>query len=220
MLNTDRQIDIIIADNQYLIIEALKGILKSPYAVQAIAHSKIDILSALQEVPNGFLFLDYSLLDFDGYKDLNEIKARYPLTIVIILMNSITRHELFEFNNIGIKNILDKNLDEEELFLCLEAAQKRRKFYSGSILDLMLDINDGKSNLKNTVQLTTTEIGIVRLIAQGLTTKEIANQKCISFHTAMTHRKNILRKLDVSNASELVMSAIRKGFIDTIEYHI
>ena len=50
--------------------------------------------------------------------------------------------------------------------------------------------------------------------------KEIAGKKCISFHTVMTHRKNILRKLGVSNASELILYAVKKGIIDTIEYHI
>jgi len=69
-------------------------------------------------------------------------------------------------------------------------------------------------------QLTASETEIVRLIAQGMTTKEIAAQKFLSFHTVMTHRRNILRKLGVSNASELIMYAVSSGIIDTIEYNI
>ncbi len=68
--------------------------------------------------------------------------------------------------------------------------------------------------------LTASEIEIVKLIAEGMTTKEIASRKNVSFHTIMTHRKNIFRKARVNNASELVMFAIRAGIIDTIEYQI
>ena len=53
-----------------------------------------------------------------------------------------------------------------------------------------------------------------------MTTKEIAAQKHISFHTVMTHRKNIFRKLNVNSSSELIMFAIKAGWIDNIEYYI
>jgi DNA-binding NarL/FixJ family response regulator len=87
-------------------------------------------------------------------------------------------------------------------------------------MDMLFDLNVKKGLIEETNQLTTSEIEIVRLIGQGLTTKEIASRKILSFHTIMTHRKNILRKLGVSNASELIMFAVRTGIIDTIEYHI
>jgi DNA-binding NarL/FixJ family response regulator len=86
-------------------------------------------------------------------------------------------------------------------------------------LDLLFDPNEKKSQ-PSPAQLTTSEIEIVRLISQGLTNKEIAVKKILSIHTIMTHRKNILRKVGVSNASELIMYAIKSGLIDNIEYHI
>ena len=63
--------------------------------------------------------------------------------------------------------------------------------------------------------------GIVKKSSEGYTvTKEIAKQKNISFHTVMTHRKNIFRKLGINNVSELLMVAMKTGLIDTIEYYI
>jgi DNA-binding NarL/FixJ family response regulator len=58
------------------------------------------------------------------------------------------------------------------------------------------------------------------MIAEGMTTKQIAASKSISFHTVMTHRKNIFRKLGVNSSSELIMFAIKAGWIDNIEYYI
>ena len=73
-----------------------------------------------------------------------------------------------------------------------------------------LNHNEKKSTGEETGQLTTSEMEIVRLIAEGLTTKEIASRKYISFHTVITHRKNIFRKLGVSSVSELIMYAIKQ----------
>ena len=83
----------------------------------------------------------------------------------------------------------------------------------------MLEMQDKRAAVE-TGHLTPSEIEIVRLIADGLTTKEIAVRKNISFHTVMTHRKNIFRKLDVNNTSELIKYAMKANIIGDIEYYI
>jgi DNA-binding CsgD family transcriptional regulator len=82
----------------------------------------------------------------------------------------------------------------------------------------------GSNAQKNTntgfCQLTATEMEIVKFIAEGMTTKQIAAKKFISFHTVISHRKNIFRKADVNSVSELIIYAIKAGWIDNIEYYI
>ena len=68
--------------------------------------------------------------------------------------------------------------------------------------------------------LTKTETEILKLIAMGLTTKEIAERRFSSFHTVNTHRKNIFRKLGVNNAHEATKLALRAGVVDSAEYYI
>ena len=68
--------------------------------------------------------------------------------------------------------------------------------------------------------LTATETEIVRAIAQGKTTKEIATERFSSVHTITTHRKNIFRKLNVNTAHEVVKYALRAGLIDSSEFDI
>ena len=68
--------------------------------------------------------------------------------------------------------------------------------------------------------LTATETDILREIARGKTTKEIAIERCSSFHTVNTHRKNIFRKLDVNTAYEATRYALRAGLIDAADYYI
>jgi DNA-binding NarL/FixJ family response regulator len=97
---------------------------------------------------------------------------------------------------------------------------KSKKYYSEEILDLIFELKEPKADPEKPAHLTSTEMEIVRLISGGMTTKEIANLKNISFHTVNTHRKNIFKKLGVTNASELIMLAIKAGWIDNIEYYI
>ena len=123
-------------------------------------------------------------------------------------------------SKIGIKNIIYKTSDRDEIFAAVDAALKGKKYFAEEILDMILEQGENKPIIEEGVQLTSSEIEIVRLIASGRTTKEIAHNKCISFHTVNTHRKNIFRKLGVSNASELIIHAIKSGWIDNIEYYI
>ena len=69
-------------------------------------------------------------------------------------------------------------------------------------------------------RLTPTETEILRDIALGLTTREIAEKRYSSFHTVNTHRKNIFRKLGVNNVHEATKYALRAGLIDSAEYYI
>ena len=72
----------------------------------------------------------------------------------------------------------------------------------------------------NEYSLTETEKVILKEIALGKTTKEIAAEKFLSFHTINTHRKNIFRKINVNNVHEATKYAMRAGIIDLAEYCI
>jgi DNA-binding NarL/FixJ family response regulator len=166
------------------------------------------------------LITDIALLDYDGITDLDKLMQEFQKLSVLILTNSLTKAEFTELNKIGIKNIIYKTAERDEILSAVETALKGKKYYSDEILDMILESNDSKQVIEESAQLTISEIEIVRLITGGMTTKEIAEKKCISFHTVNTHRKNIFRKLNVSNTSELIIHAIKSGWIDNIEYFI
>ena len=68
--------------------------------------------------------------------------------------------------------------------------------------------------------LTHTELELVQLFTQGKTSKEIAELRCLSYHTVNTHRKNIFRKLELNNVQELIKFALKNGLVDLTEYYI
>jgi DNA-binding NarL/FixJ family response regulator len=213
---------IVIADTQFLVVESLKSILSADerFLVSSIGNSQAELIKVLENELCGLLITDISMFDYNGIDDLQRIKSRFPNFAVLILTNSISKAEFAELSKIGIKNIIYKTAERDEIISAVDAALRGKKYYADEILDLILELGESKAVPEEPTHLTSSEIEIVRLIAGGMTTKEIAEKKCISFHTVNTHRKNIFRKMGVSNASELIMHAIRAGWIDNIEYFI
>lgn len=219
---SNQEYKIVIADTQFLVVEALKSLLKNDerFYVAEIANTQHELLKILEKESCQLLITDIAMFDYEGVADLLQIKQNSPRLSILILTNSISKAEFTEMNKIGIKNIIYKTADRDEILAAVDASLKGKKYYADEILDMILETNDNKQVIEESTQLTSSEIEIVRLIAGGMTTKEIAEKKCISFHTVNTHRKNIFRKMGVSNASELIMQAIRAGWIDNIEYFI
>lgn len=222
MNESEKPVQVLIADSQFLITESLKYILFSEgrFNVINVVTEKHELLKALNSDNISLLIIDHTLFDITGISELKEIKSSFPDLKVLVITNNISKTELHELNNNGITDIVLKTAGREELFEAVNSTLKGKKFYSNELLDLLLEVHDKKTTSDASTLLTNSEIEIVRLISEGLTTKEIAAQKFISFHTVISHRKNIFRKLGVTSVSELIMFAIKAGWINPIEYYI
>lgn len=221
-MSTNKIENVIIADSQYLVVEALKSLIVSDerFILAGVAETQNDLYKLLDNAKSGLLITDFSNIDYDGLEGLKNVRDKYPHISILILTNTITKTEFAGLTKVGIKNIIYKYADKEEIFNAIESTLKSKKYYSDEILDMFLDINENRYAIEDPKHLTFSEIEIVKLIADGLTTKEIAARRNISYHTVNTHRKNIFKKVDVSNASELTMHAIKSGWINNIEYYI
>ncbi|NTU94125.1 MAG: response regulator transcription factor [Chlorobiaceae bacterium] len=208
---------ILITDTQYLTNQSLQSLLFSCGHEVRVVATREELLVHLKRKDVKLIIIDYVLFDFKSITDLVEIRKLFSDIPVLILTGTISQMQIRDLNNAGIGNISLKVDGREELLQAVDAALRRKKHYSEGVLEILLK-KDGP--IEPSGVLTRAETDIVRQIASGLTTKEIAAKKQISFHTVMTHRKNIFRKLGISNSSELVMFAIKSGMIKNIEYHI
>jgi DNA-binding NarL/FixJ family response regulator len=213
---------ILIADDQFLITEALQKVLSEieDFTIAGVLQTAYDLEKFLQNSPPDVLILDISILYLKGIQYLEEIKVNHPGTAIVVLSNHISSNEISILNKTGIKNILYKTAGKHEIIEAIFAAIKGKKYYSPEIVDMLLETRGKNDKIGEANPLTISEKDIVVLIARGFTTKEIARKKNISFHTVMTHRKNIFRKLGINNVSELIMIAMKNGLIDTIDYYI
>ena len=213
---------IVIADTQFLVIEALKSLFGNDkrFQIIEIVSSQYELYKVLERESCQLLITDFAMIDFGSIDDLQKTKQKFPALSILVLTNAINKAEFTDLSKIGIKNIIYKTAERNEILSAVDAALKGKKYFAEEILDMILELGEIRSVPEEPAHLTSSEIEIVRLISGGLTTKEIANQKNISFHTVNTHRKNIFRKMGVTNASELIIQAIKAGWIDNIEYYI
>ena len=135
------------------------------------------------------------------------------------------RQVLFSSNAFGV--VLKDN-SKEEIMSALQCASRKERFICNHVSNLLLS-GSGNVNTASAVHtfvpqedrlLTPTEKIILKEIASGKTTKEIAAEKHLSFHTINSHRKNIFRKLGVNNVHEATKYAMRAGIVDLAEYYI
>ena len=116
-----------------------------------------------------------------------------------------------------------KDNSKEEILTALQCASRKERFICNHVSNLLLAGNGSSSPTHPTIKddlLTTAERSILKEIALGKTTKEIAAERNLSFHTVNSHRKNIFRKLGVNNAHEVTKYAMKAGIVDLVEYYM
>jgi DNA-binding NarL/FixJ family response regulator len=222
MSKPEKPVRVLIADSQFLITESLKYLLiqNGNYDIPCVVSEKEEIIRILENESIDILIIDPFCTDFHEITDLKLLTSNFPFVKIIALLNNITRKELHELNSMGIMNVVLKTAGQQDIFDSINSALNGKKYYSNELLDLLFDKSNTRSVIQETGQLTASELEIVRLISEGFTTKEIAAKKFISFHTVISHRKNIFRKLGVKSISELIMYGINAGWLTTIEYYI
>jgi DNA-binding NarL/FixJ family response regulator len=220
-MSTDRP-KILIADSQFLITDSLIRLIgeESKYALCGIAENRMNLIRLMSADKPDLLITDIKFFDYDGPDDLKSISDNNKHVSILILTNQLTANEVGRLLKSGFKNIALKTDGKEDLLGSIEMALKKKKSLSEQVLELVIEVSGNKISAAEMSDLTQSETEIVKLIADGYTTKEIAAKKHISSHTVMTHRKNIFRKLGISNISELIRYGVRKGLISYMDYNI
>lgn len=220
-VNMDK-LNVILADNQPFTNFGIRAILNFFFQNQIVfedVKSKDELMSKLRSFNPHALIIDFDLFDFKEINELSEVKQQYPQMAILVATDNQSPEDIGKVIDCGINNIILKSGSQQDLTDAFSAALANRKFFCSEVLDILLQ-KKAAAPRQEPGKLTLAETDIVRLIAQGLTTKEIAMEKHLSFHTIITHRKNIFRKLGISNSSELLMYAIKAGIIDSSEYYI
>ncbi len=212
--------NLILADSQFLVVESLKTLIEADGRLKlaGVARNKTDLFELLKTFRNAVLIVDLANIDFQGVEEFKKIRKKFPRISIVILTNSITNVEFASMTRFEITNIVYKTARKEEIIWAIDSALKGEPFYSDEITALPVFDKLIRSGGWIEHQLTESEFEIVKLIASGMTTRKIASQKEISYHTINTHRRNIFKKTEVSNANELILHAIKSGWIENVEF--
>lgn len=209
----------ILADNQELTRFAIESLIrqKDKDSLRR-ATDKAGLVQLLKENENAVVVLDYKLFDIVDKEQLLIISERFSMTSWILVSDDLTdkflRRIIYSSHAFSI---VFKDEPLKSFHDALLSAAEGKRYLSQRTMEILL--NRQQEEEEPSV-LTTTEIEIVKSIAQGKTTKEIAKERFSSVHTITTHRKNIFRKLKVNTAHEVIKYALRAGWIDPSEFYI
>lgn len=214
----------IIADNQDISKAGLMFLLSRQKDTDTLleADDKTELIQQLRLHPQAVIILDYTLFDFAGADELIVLQRRFKDTDWILFSDELginfLRQTLFSSMAFGV---VMKDNSKEEIITAIQCATRKQRYICNHVSNLLLSGNH--SPAATPVEdhlLTPTEKSILKEIASGKTTKEIASGKNLSFHTINSHRKNIFRKLGVNNVHEATKYAMRAGIVDLAEYYI
>lgn len=210
----------ILADNQDITRAGLNFIIRELHLSENIVHtySKRELPDLLKKDSQAVIVLDYTLFDFSRVEELINLHERFPYVRWILFSEELTTEFIRNIYSDKAFSILFKNSSFQEISDALKHTTSDRQYLCAQSKNQLQ--NNTEQGITEQSLLTTTEIEILKLVAQGKSVKEIAAIRISSVHTIITHKKNIFRKLNVNNIHEATRYAFRAGIIDMAEYCI
>jgi len=210
---------LVLADDHAMFRHGMKRILseRSDLEVVGEARNGLDLMNLLKRVTPHLIFLDISMPELRGIEAISEIKRLHRGVKIVILTMHNDSDYLYQAISAGADGYLLKEDAERDLFSAIDSVRKG-EIYLSSLLraESMQDwahLRRGTRQPSAAEPLTVRERQVLKLIAEGKTSKEIGDLLCISYRTVERHRANIMEKLDLNKTADLIRYAIQKGYI-------
>jgi DNA-binding NarL/FixJ family response regulator len=208
---------VLVADDHSLFRDGIISLLEAAgfEVVGQAGDGQAAVEAALRLRPD-LVLLDITMPQMSGLEALRLIKAELPETQVVMLTVSDDDADLSEALESGALGYLLKNLSADQFFEMLDGLQRGEAAMTRQTTTrLMKGLADLSPQRAEPVEsLTQRQIELLRLVAEGMSNKAIAQTLSISENTVKYHVKNILQKLGVQNRTEAVTHAIRAGLLD------
>ncbi len=213
------EISVLIVDDHQIIVDGIKSLLKDQEGIKVVGDSSNgkEAIDFLHLIHADVVLMDIDMPVMNGIEATRQIKSSFDGTRVIILTMHNEGGLIKTVIAAGADGYLLKNSDQHELIGAIRRVAEGQSWFSAEVTRSL--INQPTTNMKSfsqdsrTANLTSREIEVLKLIAQGHTNKEIGEKLFISHRTVDTHRTNLMKKLEVSNIAGLIRFAIKQGFV-------
>jgi two-component system NarL family response regulator len=164
--------------------------------------------------------MDVRMPRLSGIEATRQIRARLPDTKILMLTVSDVEDDLFESVKAGANGYLLKEISVEEVAEAIRAVMQGQSLISPSMASKLLDEftslakQAARQEQVPTPVLTARELEVLRLVARGMSNKDVAEELFISENTVKNHVRNILEKLQIHSRMEAVMIAVREKLIE------
>jgi len=217
-MSTPLKTRILLADDHRLVRQGLRMILDAEADLEVVAEAGdgVEALELARGEDFDLAVLDVAMPRLSGLQTARELQRYQPDTKVLMLSVHDNEQYFFEALKVGASGFVLKSGANSDLVEACRAAMRGEPFfYPAAVTALIRDyVERSADSAEPTDVLTPREQDVVKLIAEGHTSEEIADALTISKRTVDRHRENVLEKLGMRNRVELTRYAIRRGLVE------
>lgn len=195
---------------------ALLGLFKD-IDVAGEASNGNDALEMVRKLLPDVVLMDIAMPIMDGLEATRRIRKEFPHVKVLVLTQYDDKEYVFPVIEAGASGFVSKTAASSELVSAIRSVYRGDSFLSPSAAKILVEEYQQEASLRKEQdpykQLTNREREILKLLAEGYNTREIASMLVISTKTVEGHKTNLMAKLDIHNRTDLIKYALRKGII-------
>ncbi len=211
------KIRILVADDHALVREGICSLLARRKDMEVVGQAA-DGRQAIEQTEAlhpDVVLMDISMPVMNGLEATQEIRARLPATRILVLTQHENKEYILPMLRAGAAGYVFKRARSADLVNAIRTVHLEGTFLSASITSTLMEeiAASGQANTHDQSLLTTREAEVVRLVAEGLSSREIAERLHLGIKTVETHRAHIMEKVGVHSTVELILYAIRQGIV-------
>jgi NarL family two-component system response regulator LiaR len=211
---TTGTIRILIADDHAVVREGLRALIDTEPGMELVGEGAdgVEAVSQARSLQPDVILLDLVMPRKDGIEAIGEIKQENPDARILVLTSFAEDEKVFSAVKAGALGYLLKDASPQELLQAIRDVHRGEPSMQPTIAHKVMRELQRSTNLPPTEEpLTEREMEVLRLVAQGLTNQEIADELFISERTVRAHVSNILSKLHLANRTQAALYALREG---------
>ena len=218
------KIKVLVADNHYLSRTGVKALVEEneDFLFVGEVENGIELLAKVANAKPEVVIIDFTSANF-SLDNIKHLTAHFPFVKILAISSHQDKNAITAAIKAGVTSYLLKECDKEEITEAIYSTAEGEQFFCGKIVSYAMAKDTDTVAQSETIScegmnISPREVEIIRLVAEGLSNKEIAEKLFLSIHTITTHRKNIMGKLGINNTAGMVMFAIKNEIISPNPY--
>jgi DNA-binding NarL/FixJ family response regulator len=206
------KISVFIVDDHLMVIEGIRALLQNEADIELIGYASagIECLRFIKDRKPDVILMDINMPGQSGVELCRDVKLQYPDIFILGLSTFNQFSYIDSMMDQGASGYLLKNASKEELVEAIHTAMKGKLYLSHDVAQTLKNAAD---TVKEIPILTRREKEILSMIAEGLTNPQIAEKLFLSLSTVDSHRKNLMRKLNMKNTALLIRWAVENKVV-------
>jgi DNA-binding NarL/FixJ family response regulator len=213
------KIRVLVVDDHTIVRDGICALLRLAGDIEVVgeAANGREALEMAKKLMPDVVLMDIAMPNMDGLEATRRIRKEFPKVKVLVLTQYDDKEYVFPVIEAGASGFLSKTAASSELVSGIRSVYRGDSFLSPSAARILVEDYQQEASIRKEQdpykQLTDREREILKLLAEGYTTRKIADMLVISVKTVEGHKTNLMSKLDIHNRTDLVKYALRKGII-------